>query len=174
MKDLIQAPLSSFGMRGDISMHHSICMSRILGKEHAYVHNFSFDDYFHSFTMNMQAIALRRIIIPYKIHGQIWAIKISEHGHSLGRQREILYHCGFIPKAPNISHTFSHVEMTWKQIKWWGNHLPYHYLMQLGYLLRWFHMWDYDAPPFVQIYVCMYLVLIPYIDDVLILFMGMF
>ena len=35
-------------------------------------------------------------------------------------------------------------------------------------------MWDYDPPQFVQIYVCMYLVLIPYIDDVLIIFMGMF
>ena len=35
-------------------------------------------------------------------------------------------------------------------------------------------MWDYDPPPFVQIPVCMYLVLIPYIDDVLILFTGMF
>ena len=35
-------------------------------------------------------------------------------------------------------------------------------------------MWDYDPPPFLQIYVFMYLVLIPYVDDVLILFMGMF
>ena len=63
--------------------------------------------------------------------------------------------------------------MTWVESKWWGNHLPHHYLMQLGDILRWFHMWDYDPPTFVQIYVCMYLVLIPYIDDVLIIFMGM-
>ena len=35
-------------------------------------------------------------------------------------------------------------------------------------------LWDYDPPPFLQIFVCMYLVLIPSIDDVLILFMGMF
>ena len=34
-------------------------------------------------------------------------------------------------------------------------------------------MWDYDPPPFLHISVCMYLVLIPYINDVLILFMGM-
>ena len=34
-------------------------------------------------------------------------------------------------------------------------------------------MWDYDPPPFLHIVVCMYLVLIPYIDDVLIIFMGM-
>ena len=35
-------------------------------------------------------------------------------------------------------------------------------------------MWDYDPPPFLHISVCMYLVLIPYIDDVIILIMGMF
>ena len=34
-------------------------------------------------------------------------------------------------------------------------------------------MWDYDPPPFLHIIVYMYLVLIPYIDDVLILIMGM-
>ena len=35
-------------------------------------------------------------------------------------------------------------------------------------------MWDYDSPPYAQIYVCMYLILIPYIDDVLVLFMEMY
>ena len=35
-------------------------------------------------------------------------------------------------------------------------------------------MWDYDPPPYAQIYVCMYVVLIPYIDDVLVIFMGMY
>ena len=39
--------------------------------------------------------------------------------------------------------------------------------------MRWFHMWDYDPPPFLHSSVYMYLVLIPYIDDVLILIMGM-
>ena len=130
MKELSQPPLSSFRMRGDLSMDHSICMNRIVGKENVYVHNVSFDDYFHSFTMCIHAIDPRRSIIPYKLHGQIWAINISEHGHSLQGQREILYHCGCIHKAPNISHTFSHGEMTWTKSKWWGNHLPYHYLMQ--------------------------------------------
>ena len=59
------------------------------------------------------------------------------------------------------------------EIKRWGNHLPHHYLMQSEDILRWFHMWDYDPPPFLHIFVYMYLVLIPYIDDVLIIFMGM-
>ena len=35
-------------------------------------------------------------------------------------------------------------------------------------------MWDYYPPPFAQIYICMYLILIPYFGDVIILFMGMF
>ena len=83
MKELSQPPLSSFGMRGDLSMDHSICMSINFGKEHAYVHDVSFGEYFHSFTMYMQAIAPRRSILPYKIHGQLWAIKFFEHGHSL-------------------------------------------------------------------------------------------
>ena len=34
-------------------------------------------------------------------------------------------------------------------------------------------MWDYDPPPYAQIFVCIYVVLIPHIDDVLVLFMGM-
>ena len=50
--------------------------------------------------------------------------------------------------------------------------MPHHDMMQSGDALRWFHMWDYDLPPYAQIYVCMYLILIPYIDDALILFYG--
>ena len=53
MKDLIQSPLSSFGMRGDRSMHHSICMRRNFGEEYACVPNVSFDYYLNSFTMYM-------------------------------------------------------------------------------------------------------------------------
>ena len=34
-------------------------------------------------------------------------------------------------------------------------------------------MCDYDPPPCAHISICLYLVLIPYIDDVLVLFMGM-
>ena len=46
-------------------------------------------------------------------------------------------------------------------------------MMESGDILHWFHIWDYDPHPFLHIFVYMYLVLIPYIDDVLILFMGM-
>ena len=53
MKELSQPPLSSFGMRGDLSMDHSICMSRNFGKENSYVHDVSFNDYLHLFTMYM-------------------------------------------------------------------------------------------------------------------------
>ena len=124
MKELFQPPLSSFGMRGDTSMHHSICMRRNCGEEYACVSNDSFYYDLYYFTMYVQAIAPKRSIIPHKLHGKLWVTKISEHGHSLGDQREILYHCGCIPKAPNISHTFSHSEMTWEASKWWENHLP--------------------------------------------------
>ena len=85
----------------------------------------------------------------------------------------MIYHSQCNPKASNISHLFNTFEKTMAAIKWWGNHLPYHYLMQSGDILHWFHMWDYNPPPFFNMDVYMYLVLIPYIDDVLIIFMGM-
>ena len=101
------------------------------------------------------------IFVPYKLHGQLWAKNIFEYGHSLGGQREILHHDGCFPKAPNISHTFSHSEITWEESKWWENHLPHLDMMQAGDALRWFHMWDYDPPPYAQIYVCLYIVFLP-------------
>ena len=58
--------------------------------------------------------------------------------------------------------------------KWWGNHLPHHYRMKLGDILHWFHMWDYDPPPLFLMVVFASLILIPYIDDVLFIFMGMY
>ena len=85
----------------------------------------------------------------------------------------MLYHYECTRKEPKISHLFSHCEKTWETSKWWGNHLPYHYLMQSGDILHWFHMWDYDPPPLLHMVVYVSLVLIPYIDDVLIIFMGM-
>ena len=95
------------------TMHHSICLRGDFGEEYAHVNNVSFDYFLHSFTMYMQAITPRRSTIPYKLHGQLWATKFSKHGHSLGGQREmILYHDGCTPKAPDISHTFNHGEMT--------------------------------------------------------------
>ena len=35
-------------------------------------------------------------------------------------------------------------------------------------------MWDYEPPPCAQIFDCLHIVLIPYIDDVLVIFMGMY
>ena len=35
-------------------------------------------------------------------------------------------------------------------------------------------MWEYDPPPHAQIYVCLHVVFLPYIDDILVLFMGMY
>ena len=35
-------------------------------------------------------------------------------------------------------------------------------------------MWDCDPPPQVQILVFIYVILLPYIDDILVLFMGLY
>ena len=119
-------------------------------------------------------MAPRRSNVSCKSHGNHWATKFSELGHSLDVQRDIFYHYGCFPKAPNISHTFSHSEITWETSKWWGNHLPYLDLMQAGDALSWYHMWDYDPPPHAQIYVCVYVVFLPYHDDIVDLFMGLY
>ena len=38
--ELSQPPLPSLGMRGDLSMIHSICMSKAYGKDHVWLHNY--------------------------------------------------------------------------------------------------------------------------------------
>ena len=93
----------------------------------------------------------KRSNVSCKYHGNYWANKTSKLGHSLDVQREIYFHDGCFLKAPNISHTFSHSEMTCAVSKWWGNHLPHLDRMQQGDALRWYHMWDYDPPPHAQI-----------------------
>ena len=39
--------------------------------------------------------------------------------------------------------------------------------------MRWFHMWDYDPPPVLHMVAYVSLIMIPYIDDVLIIIVGM-
>ena len=57
---------------------------------------------------------------------------------------------------------------------WWECHLPHLDLIQVGDALRWHHMWDFDPPPQAQIYVCIYVVFLPYLDDIVVLFMGLY
>ena len=35
-------------------------------------------------------------------------------------------------------------------------------------------MWDYDPPPHAKISIFLYVVLLPYLDDIVVLFMGMY
>ena len=131
MQESFQPSLPSFE-RGERSMHNSMCMRDIVGEEYDHVKQVSFSDFSHPFTMFMQAMTPRRSDVSCKSHGKHWATKISKLGHSLDVQREISFHDGCFPKAPNISHTFSHSEMTCAASKWWGNHLPHLDLMQAG------------------------------------------
>ena len=118
MKDLIQPSLSLFE-EGNRTMHHSICLRRTIGEEHTYVNHILFPNCMPYFTMYMQTMTPKRSVIPYKLHVQLFAKTISDYGHFLGEQREILQHDGCFPKAPNISSTFSHGEMLWAEIQWW-------------------------------------------------------
>ena len=119
-------------------------------------------------------MAPKRSVVPYESYGKIWATENSELGHSPAMQMEIPFQDGYFPKAPNIYHTFNHSEIACAESKWWGNHLPYLDLMHAGDALHWYHMWDYDPPPHAQISVCLYVVFLPYIDDMLVLFMGLY
>ena len=134
-----QLTLSSFEEENR-SMHHSIDGRRIVGEKHDHVTYVLYSDFMYSYTMFLQAMTPRRSVISCEPLGQYWAPKISKLGHSLERKREILQHNGCFPKAPNIYHISSHGDMVWVEIKWWENHLPYLYLMQVGDALRWFHM----------------------------------
>ena len=46
--ELSQPPLSSLRMRGDLSMSHSICMSKSYGKDIFWLHNDLYNEYVHS------------------------------------------------------------------------------------------------------------------------------
>ena len=46
--------------------------------------------------------------------------------------------------------------------------------MKASVALCWHHMWNFDPPPHVHISACIYVVLLPYIDDILVFFMGLF
>ena len=92
--EYLNQPSPSLLEEGDRPMHNSIDMRRIVGEEHALVTHFLYYDFMHYFTMFMQAMTPRRSIISCKLHGQYWATKIFEFGHSLGGKREILQHDG--------------------------------------------------------------------------------
>ena len=171
--ELSQPPLSSLGMRGDISMSHSIIVIKGYGKDNVFMHDDLLDKYFHSFTIHVQAIAPSERNLPYKLHGQLGVIKNVDHGHSLGKFWEMKYHSGCTPLAPNITHLLKSCEKTMKKNKWWGNHLLYNFLSQSGDIMCWFHIWDFDPPPVLHMKAYVSLVMTPYIDDVLILIVGM-
>ena len=109
----------------------------------------------------------------YGSHSFLGANGNSELGHSLDVQREIPFHDGCF-KAPKLCNNFSHVKVTHAVEVWWECHLPHLDLMKTRGALRWNHMWDFDPPPQVQILVCIYVILLPYIDDILVFFMGFY
>ena len=111
--------------KGEKFVHNSMYRRNIDGENSDHVMQASFSDLTHYFTMFLQEMTPKRSVASCKSHGKHWATTISQFGHSLVVQREILFHDGCFPKTPNISHIFSHGEITCAASKWWGNHLPY-------------------------------------------------
>ena len=128
-------------------MHNSMCMRNFDGKRSDHVEKTSFSDLSHSFTMFLQDMTPKGSERSCGSHGFWWANINFELGHSLVVQREIPFHDGCFPKAPNVSDILSHVEVTHAKNVWWEGHLPHLYLMQARDALHWHHMWDFDPPP---------------------------
>ena len=138
-KDSMQESFQSFLHsleKGEKIVHNSMFRRNIDGEKSEHVMQDLFSDLMYSFTMLLQAMTPKRSVVPYESHGKIWATANSERGHSPAMQKEIPFHDGCFPKAPNISPTFSHGEISCATSKWWGNHLPYLDLMQVGDALR--------------------------------------
>ena len=68
--------------------------------------------------------------------------------------------------------TIIHLLQAWKKDeaakKCWGKHFSYHILWQLGVKLCWLHMRDHCPSPLLHMAAIMTLIVIPYVDDVLI------
>lgn len=118
-----------------------------LGKKNSYVNHILFHDCMYSLTLHLQAITPKGSVLPYKLHGQLWAKIIFKYGHSLDGLREVLQHDGCFPKAPNIHFPFSHGEMIRTESKWHANHLPYIDLKQGEYHRCWFLLGEFGYHP---------------------------
>ena len=111
MQKTFQPSLSSL-KRGEKPMPNSMCMGDLNGKESDLMEHVYFFDLTHSLTICMQAMAPTRSDITFRSYGIDEANKNSKAGHSLEVKREIIYHDGCFPKAPNEGFTFSHVKVT--------------------------------------------------------------
>ena len=109
----------------------------------------------------------------FRLHDLLGAISSDEDGHSLGYFGEMMSYSGCAQLAPHIIHILQACERIGEARKWLGNHLSYHILRNLGVKLHWFHLWDYDSPPVFHMAASVSLILIPYVDNVLIIVVGM-
>ena len=128
-------------------MHNSMCMRNFDGERSDHVEKTLFFNLSHYFTMFLQDMTPERSERSCGSHDCQWANRNFELGHSLVVQREIPFHDGCFPKAPNISNIFMHVKVTHVANVWWDYHLPHLDPMKAGDALRWHHMWDFDPPP---------------------------
>ena len=160
--------------RRGMLIHISMCVKDYDGKGFDHDKKVVFSDLLHSFSMFLQDKTPKGSERSHEYHSLLGPNENSEHGHSLDVQREIPFHDGCFPKAPNLCNTFNHVKVTYATRVWWECHLPHQDLMKTRGGLCWHHMWDFDPPPQVQISVCIYVVLIQYIDDIVVLFMGLY
>ena len=68
----------------------------------------------------------------------------------------------------------SHYEIVFAASGWWESHSPIIDLLQEGDTLCWYLMWGQDPPPYAQLLVCLYVLFLPYVDDIVVSFMGLY
>ena len=137
--------------RGEKPIPNSMCVGGLYGKKSNLVEQVYFYYLGNSLTICMQAMAPTKSNFSCRSHGKYGANKISKASHCLEMQREIFYHDGCFPKAPNESFTFSHVKVAYAANMWWEYHLSHSDLLRTRSVLRWYLMWDCDPPPHVHI-----------------------
>ena len=85
----------------------------------------------------------------------------------------MISYSGCAQLAPHIIHLLQACDRIGAEIKWLGNHSSYHILKQLRVKLHWFHLRYHYPPPVLHMTASVSFILIPYIDDVLIIVVGM-
>ena len=93
-------------------MHNSMCLKDYDGRGFDHDKKVVFSDLLHSFAIFLQDNTPKGGERSCGSHSLLRANGNYELGHSLDVQREISFHDGCFPNAPNLCNTFSHVKVT--------------------------------------------------------------
>ena len=111
-------------------------LNQVYGKDCISKHHDILTIYLHFLTTHMQGIAPREGTLSYWLHELFEIMSSDDVDHSLGYFLEMMYSSWCASLTPNIIHLLEVCEENGEENKWWGKHLLYHILWQLGVKLR--------------------------------------